>query len=113
MSQVRGSQRRSAVGAALSLCHHPHLTTVVTPEAADRRRRLAQTVAGAGTTAYTRDALGLATSVTRGGSSVGYAYDAEGRLASLTYPFGGTVAYTYDAAGQPDHVTDWNGHVYD
>jgi len=35
---------------------------------------------------------------------IGYAFDAAGRLAAMTYPSGNVVTYTYDAAGQVSGV---------
>lgn len=67
----------------------------------------------AGTTAYTYDGVGLLTSVSRGGRTVGYAYDDAGRIAGVTYP-GGTdsAAYAYDAAGRLETITDWDARTH-
>jgi YD repeat-containing protein len=41
-----------------------------------------------------------------------YAWDDAGRPASVTYPAsGGTVEYAYDAAGRLDTITDWADRV--
>jgi RHS repeat-associated protein len=40
---------------------------------------------------------------------VRYAYDASGRLATVTYPDGKTVTHTYDPVGRLTRQTDWAG----
>ena len=80
-------------------------------------RRLTATDA-AGTITTTFDELGRATARTDPhGATVGYAYDEEGRRASLTYPDGKASTSAYDGAGRLALVTDWTGaqtaYVYD
>ena len=45
----------------------------------------------------------------RFGNRIGYEYDIEGNLATLTYSDGKKVSYTYDALGRLIGVTDFNG----
>jgi YD repeat-containing protein len=52
--------------------------------------------------AYTYDAAGNRTSVTKdGGNAESYTLDALNRLTNVTYADGTTQAYTYDATGNP------------
>lgn len=74
-------------------------------------RRTAMTD-GSGTTTYRYDPLGRLASWTNGaGATVGYGYDLDGNLTTLTYPGGQQVTRTYDNAGEWTGVTDWQGHT--
>lgn len=67
---------------------------------------------GTGSSTYSYDSLGrLASSTNGAGSTVGYGYDLDGNLTSLTYPGGQTVSRTYDGASRWTGVTDWQGHT--
>jgi RHS repeat-associated protein len=71
-----------------------------------------------GTTASAYDAAGRLVSVTNpGGAVVVYGYDAAGKRTSLTYPDGKVVTYAYDDASRLTTVTDWTarvtGYTYD
>jgi len=45
-------------------------------------------------------------------NSMGYAYNLESSMNSLTYPSGRVVNYTADSAGRPLTATDANGFPY-
>ena len=68
---------------------------------------------GTGTTTWTYDPFGEVTNETNGsGAAVGYAYDNNGNLTSLTYPGQSTpVSQTYDKANRLASVTDWNSNT--
>jgi RHS repeat-associated protein len=73
-------------------------------DAAGRRTSM---VDGTGTTSYSYDALDRLTSDTNGnGATIGYAYDLDGNLTSLTYPDSSVVTYGYDDASQMNSLTD-------
>ncbi|MFA0813730.1 RHS repeat-associated core domain-containing protein [Microbulbifer epialgicus] len=63
----------------------------------------------AGTTALTYDALGRITQqedkIAGLDFTIGYRYDSEGRVTSITYPSGRIVSYSYDALGRIAKVT--------
>ncbi len=63
---------------------------------------------GTGTTTYTYDSLGRATSIQNGaGQTTGYGYDLASNRTRLTYPGSQTVTYAYDPANQMIAVQDW------
>lgn len=63
---------------------------------------------GTGTTTYTWDSLSRMTSNQNGGGqSVGYGYDIEGRLTTITYPGNKVVTRGYDDADRLTSVQDW------
>ncbi len=65
-----------------------------------------------GRTSYTYDADGRVLSITDPfGFTVSYGYDAAGNVASLTYPGGKKVNYTYDALNRIENVRDWLGQT--
>lgn len=65
-----------------------------------------------GATSYVYDAAGRVISVTDGaGKTVGYGYDADGNVTTLTYPSGQQVSYEFDPAGRMTSMTDWNENV--
>ena len=65
-----------------------------------------------GTTSYVYDAAGRATSVTDGaGKTVGYGYDGDGNVTTLTYPSGQQVNYEFNLAGRMTSMTDWDGNT--
>lgn len=67
---------------------------------------------GTGTTTATYDSLNRVTQITNGaGQTVGYGYDLDGNLTSLTYPNGQQVTRGYDAASRLTSVTDWLSNV--
>lgn len=73
---------------------------------------------GIGVTRYTYDAAGRVASTTNPfGSVVSYAYDAAGNLTELTYPGNKKVTYTYDELNRLKTVTNWLSqtatYVYD
>jgi RHS repeat-associated protein len=76
----------------------------------------ASMVDGSGTTTYGYDALDRLTSRTHGGITLRYGYDLAGHQTSMTYPDlvpgrpGGVVTKAYDANGRLTSVTDWLGH---
>jgi RHS repeat-associated protein len=45
------------------------------------------------------------------GNTLGYTYDNEGNLATITYPGNKVVNYTYDGSNRLTTVTDWAGRV--
>jgi YD repeat-containing protein len=45
------------------------------------------------------------------GNQIGYAYHANGQLASITYPGDRTVTYTYDVLNRLSQVADWQGNL--
>ena len=58
------------------------------------------------------DELGRITSCTDiQGNTVGYGYDNEQNIASITYPGNKTVNYTYDGSNRLKTVTDWAGRI--
>lgn len=70
--------------------------------------RLTGVTDAAGTVAYTYDILGRLTQEVRviGSQSytIGYAWDAAGKMTSVTYPSGRTVFYDYDGAGEVEVI---------
>jgi RHS repeat-associated protein len=70
----------------------------------------------AGTATYTYDVLGRLTTETRPiagvTKSIGYGYNLNGSLKTLTYPSGRVVTYTPDTAGQLVSAVDGNGTQY-
>jgi RHS repeat-associated protein len=74
---------------------------------------LCSVVNGSGeTVAYAYDGFGGVRTMTTGGKSVGYQYDAQGHIVSTTYPSGRTVGYVYNGGGQITKVTvTENGNV--
>ena len=63
-----------------------------------------------GRSSYHYDVLGRLISVTDGaGSTVGYGYDSDSNVTSITYPTGGTVTRGFDGAGDLASVTDFQG----
>ncbi len=67
---------------------------------------------GTGTTSDTYDSLHRLTQETNGaGQTVGYGYDLDGNLTSITYPSGTTVTRSYDSAGRWRTVYDGQGHT--
>jgi RHS repeat-associated protein len=73
-----------------------------------------------GTSSYTYDQFGELTSTTNGADqTIGYGYNADGQLSSVSYPLPSTatwattdtVSYGYDNADELTSVTDFNGHV--
>ncbi|RYF51207.1 MAG: RHS repeat protein, partial [Comamonadaceae bacterium] len=74
---------------------------------------LSEIVDASGTTAYQRDSHGRVTTKTQtlingDTRSVSYAYNAQGLLASTTYPGGQVLQYVYDSTGQVSGLT-WAG----
>ncbi len=72
-----------------------------------------------GSSSYTYDPFGEPASVTNGAGQVtGYGFNADGQVASITYPLPSTatwatsdkVSYSYDNADRLASVTDFNGH---
>lgn len=58
------------------------------------------------------DEVGRITSCTDiQGNTVGYGYDNEKNIASITYPGNKTVNYTYDGSNRLKTVTDWAGRI--
>lgn len=77
-------------------------------DAAGRRTAMTD---GTGTSTWTWDSLDRLTSSTNGaGATVGYGYDLEEHVTSLTYPGGVSVTRHFDAAGRMDWVEDWAGN---
>ena len=73
-------------------------------------RRLSMTD-GTGTTSSVYDSLGRLSSTTNGaGATVGYGYDLNNDVTSITYPNGKVVSQGYDDAGNLTSVKDWLGH---
>jgi RHS repeat-associated protein len=70
----------------------------------------------AGSGSYSYDPLGRMSSEQRtingGSKSMGYAYNLDGSLQSLTYPSTRVVSYTYNTAGHPLTAIDANGTQY-
>ena len=63
-----------------------------------------------GRSSYHYDALGRLTSFTNGaGATVGYEYDSDSNVTSVTYPTDGTVTRGFDSAGELTSVTDFQG----
>ena len=80
----------------------------------DARNRLTGAASGDARIALSpgivRDSLQRVSSYTDSfGNTVGYVYDAAGRLATLTLP-PGAVTYEYDKAGRLSKVADWAGN---
>ncbi|MBV7544650.1 hypothetical protein, partial [Acidovorax sp. sic0104] len=74
---------------------------------------LSEIVDASGTTAYQRDSHGRVTTKTQtlingDTRSVSYGYNAQGLLASTTYPGGQALQYVYDSTGQITDIT-WAG----
>jgi RHS repeat-associated protein len=71
---------------------------------------------GAGSAAAVYNALDELTSVTRGTGAFSYTYDADGRIATRTYPDGTTTNYTYNDDGQLTSASQGSattGYQYD
>ena len=67
---------------------------------------------GVGTTTWTLDSLGRASSISDPfGATVGYTYDAAGNRTGMTYPDGKQVVYEYDDANRLTSVTDWANRI--
>ncbi len=67
---------------------------------------------GSGTTIYSYDSLNRLASVTNGaGQSLGYSYDLDGNLTTITYPNGKQVTRTFNAANELAAVKDWLNNV--
>lgn len=65
-----------------------------------------------GATSLEYDETGRLVAETDGsGDELSYAYDAGGRLQSISYPDAGKVSYAYDKANQMTSLTDWSGRV--
>ena len=56
--------------------------------------------------AYNYNNMGLPTTMTTGGGTFTYGYDADGQLTSVQTPSGDTITYKYDAAGNRVAVVD-------
>ena len=67
------------------------------------------TVAGQPVVNYTFDNANRLAQITQGTSTVSFAYDSDGRRASLTLPNGVTVIYNYDNGSQLTGLTDTLG----
>ncbi len=67
---------------------------------------------GTGTTSYTYDTLDELTSTENGASAtVGYTYENDGNVASITYPNSSVVHRTYNGAGELSSVSDFQGRT--
>lgn len=67
---------------------------------------------GGATQTRSYDALNRVTSYDDGrGHTLGYGYDANGNLTSLTYEPGKTVTYTYDERNRLTGISDWTGRA--
>jgi RHS repeat-associated protein len=67
---------------------------------------------GTGTTTYSYDGLDRLTSETNGDSQeVGYGYNADYQVTTITYPNGHAVDQSYDDDGRMDSVSDWLGNT--
>jgi RHS repeat-associated protein len=68
---------------------------------------------GTGTTSYGYDSLERLTSVTNGaGSALGFGYDLDYEVTSITYPgTGHVINQTYDGSGRESTVADWLSHT--
>ena len=84
----------------------------------DARGNVATAVSGVSTWSSTRNGLGLLTGEallvgTQNAWALGYGYDANGSLSTITYPDGTTVAYAPDALGRPTQAGSYaNGVTY-
>jgi len=88
------------------------LTPNVTNITYDNDGRRLTSVDGTGTTTNAWDSLGRLTSEQNGaGATVGYGYDLEGQLTSISYPGSLIVTYGYDTASRPTTVKDWLGNT--
>ncbi len=67
---------------------------------------------GSATITRTFDNLGRVLSCTDTlGQTVGYTYDPEGNLSTITYPGNKTVTYGYDGSNRLKTITDWAGRL--
>lgn len=91
----------------------PSLTgAIATTYSYDDAGRRVGVVDSTGNTTVVYDAAGRLTSETDGnGNTVGYNYDALGRVSVLTYPSADTVTYAYNAASEMVSLTDWNSNT--
>jgi YD repeat-containing protein len=65
-----------------------------------------------GRTSYAYDPLRRLTGTSRGGRSVGYACDVAGRPTNVAYPGSlSTVSLAYDANGRLATISDWDARV--
>jgi RHS repeat-associated protein len=62
-------------------------------------------------TVWAYDVLDRLVGMTRGSSSINYAYDRAGKLITLTYPNGNQVHYAYDGVDRMTSVVDWTGRT--
>ncbi len=66
---------------------------------------------GSGSTTYTYDSLNrLASTVDGSGHTIGYTYDLNNNLISITYPNGKQVSYTFNPANEMTAFSDWLSH---
>jgi RHS repeat-associated protein len=85
----------------------------------DANDNLTSMTDGTGSSSYSYDSFAELTSATDGaGQTVGYGYDADGDVASVTYPLPSTaswattdaISYGYTKSDIMNQVTDFNGH---
>jgi len=95
-----------------SIDYHDSGTTGNVTFAYDGIGRRTSMADGTGTTTYTYDTLDrIVTQAAGTGRTVGYGYDLNSQVTSLTYPGSNQVTRTFDDAGRLATTADWLGHT--
>lgn len=106
---------RDALGRPTSLVFADAKTTTLRYDlTANSKGYLSEIIDRSGTTEYTRDAFGRVTlkkqTLANGGvQQVSYSYNPNGTLAGVGYPGGASLGYQYDATGRINGLS-WNGN---
>jgi RHS repeat-associated protein len=95
-----------------SVTYSDGVTPNVTNVTYDNDNQRTAMIDGTGTSSWVYDSLHRMTSSNNGaGQTVGYGYDLNGQMTSITYPGSHVVQRGYDTAGRLTSVSDWLGHT--